>query len=45
VHVPIDPISLDVHEEKEARAKRIILDGVRDHLIPHLVEKSTAKGM
>jgi hypothetical protein len=34
-----DPISLDLHEVKEARAQRIILDGVRDHLIPHLDEK------
>jgi hypothetical protein len=45
VHVPIDPIALDIHEVKEARAQRIILDGVKDHLIPHLAEKSTTKGM
>jgi hypothetical protein len=46
--VPIpasDPIALDVHEVKEAKAQRIILDRVRDHLIPHLVEKKTAKDM
>ena len=30
---------------KEARAQRIILDGVKDHFIPHLVEKTTAKEM
>ena len=34
-----DPIALDVHEVKEARAQRIILDRVKDHLIPHLTEK------
>jgi hypothetical protein len=34
-----NPIALDLHEVKEARAQRIILDGVRDHLIPHLDEK------
>jgi hypothetical protein len=40
-----DPISLDFHEVKEERAQRIILDGVRDHLIPHLDEKKTTKEM
>ena len=40
-----DPIALDLHEVKEARAQRIILDGVKDHLIPHLAEKTTAKEM
>jgi hypothetical protein len=30
---------------KEAREQRIILDGVRDHLIPHLDEKLTTKEM
>jgi hypothetical protein len=33
------PISLDLHEVKEARVQRIILDGVKYHLIPHLAEK------
>ena len=40
-----DPIALDLHEVKEARAQRIILDGVKDHLIPHLTEKTIAKEM
>jgi hypothetical protein len=40
-----DPVALDLHEVKEAKAQRIILDGVKDHLIPHLVEKKTAKEM
>jgi hypothetical protein len=40
-----DPIALDLHEVKEARAQRIILDGVKDHLVPHLVEKKTAQDM
>jgi hypothetical protein len=30
-----DPVALDLHEVKEAKAQRIILDGVKDHLIPH----------
>jgi hypothetical protein len=40
-----DPVSLDLHEVKEAKAQRIILDGVKDHLIPHLAEKNTTKEM
>jgi hypothetical protein len=36
-----DPIVLDVHEVKEAQTQRIILDGVKDHLIPHFAEKKT----
>ena len=46
--VPIpasDPIALDVHEVREAKTQRIILDGVRDHLIPHLAEKKTTNEM
>jgi hypothetical protein len=39
------PVALDLHEVKEAKAQRIILDGVKDHLIPHLAEKKTAKEM
>jgi hypothetical protein len=40
-----DPIALDLHEIKEAEAQRIIMDGVKDHLIPHLAEEKTAKEM
>jgi hypothetical protein len=39
------PIALDLHEVKEAKAQRIILDGVKDHLIPHLAKKKNAKDM
>ena len=38
-----DPIAFDLHEVKEARAQKIILDRVKDHLIPHLAEKTIAK--
>jgi hypothetical protein len=38
-----DPMALDVHEVREAKTRRIILDVVKDHLIPHLAEKKTAK--
>jgi ligand-binding SRPBCC domain-containing protein len=46
VSVPAsDPIALDVHEVKEAKTQRIILDKVKYHLIPHLIEKKTTKEM
>jgi hypothetical protein len=41
----VDHVALDLYEVKEAKAQRIILDGVKDHLIPHLAEKKTAKEM
>jgi hypothetical protein len=40
-----DPVAYHLHEVKEAKSQRIILDGVKDHLIPHLAEKKTAKEM
>ena len=40
-----DPIALDLHEVKEATTQRILLDGVKDHLIPHLDEKQKATEM
>jgi hypothetical protein len=46
VPVPaLDPIDLGVHEVKETKTQRIILDGVKDHLIPHLAKKNTTKEM
>ena len=46
VHVPDSyPIALDVHEVREAKTQRIILDGVKDHLIPHLAGKKTTNEM
>ena len=40
-----DPIALDLHEVKEARVQRIILDWVEDNLIPRLAKKKTTKEM
>jgi hypothetical protein len=46
VVAPVEnPISFDLHETEEAKFQRIILDGVNDHLIPHLAEKKTTKEM
>ena len=37
-----DPKELEVYEELDLKAKLIILDGVKDHLIPHLTGKNIA---
>ena len=42
---PTDQDALDEFKALDARAQRVILDGVKDHLIPHLVEKKTSKDM
>ena len=47
---PTNKDELEEFEAHEARAQRIILDGVKDHLIPHhliphSVDKKTAKDM
>jgi hypothetical protein len=42
---PTNPKDLAVHELKDVKAKRIILDAVKDHLIPHISEKKSAKEM
>ena len=36
VAVPTDPISLAEFKKKNIKAKRIILDSVKDHIIPHV---------
>jgi hypothetical protein len=41
----VDHVDLDLHEIKEAKAQRIILDGMKNHLIPHLAQKKTVKKM
>jgi hypothetical protein len=45
VPVPTNPTTLDAHEVNEAKTQRIILDGVKDHLIPHLAEKKKTNEM
>jgi hypothetical protein len=39
------PIALDFHELNEAKAPNIILDGVKDYLIPHFIEKNIANNL
>lgn len=42
---PTDPKELEVYEEMDTRVKMIILDGVKDPLIPHMSGKNTAHEM
>ena len=44
--VPLaDPAQLAAHIRKDVKARRIIIDGVKDHIIPHLLGKKTTKEM
>ena len=43
VSVDVDP--LKKYEEAQAKEKRMIMDGVKDHVIPHIAEKNTAREM
>jgi hypothetical protein len=36
---------LAAQKKKEVKAKRMIMDAIKDHLIPHISEKKTTKEM
>ena len=40
--VPTDPISLTEFKKKNIKAKRIILDSMKDHIIPHVAGRDYA---
>jgi hypothetical protein len=42
---PIYLVALTAHEKKEIKVERVILDSVKDHLIPHLSKKNMVKEM
>jgi 2-phosphoglycerate kinase len=42
---PTNRAQLVIHNQKDVKARRIILDGVKDHLIPHLSGKNSARDM
>ena len=42
VVVPIDLVSLAEFKKKNIKAKRIILDSVKDHIIPHVAGRNFA---
>ena len=43
--IPTDADPLKKYEENQARTKRLIMDGVKDHVIPHISGKITANEM
>ena len=43
--VPTDADPLRMYEENQARTKRLIIDGVKDHVIPHIAGKNTSHDM
>ena len=45
IAIPVDPNDNDKYEEAMARAKCIILDVVKDHVVQHIVEKETTVEM
>ena len=45
ITLPTDPILLSKFKKKNVRTKRIILDSVKDHIIPHVVGKDYAYQM
>jgi hypothetical protein len=44
VHVPTYATLNEAHE-KDIKAQRVIMDAMKDHLIPHLAEKQLAREM
>ena len=42
---PLDATHLRQFKKNMARAKRLILDGVKDHIVPHIAAKTTAREM
>ena len=42
---PTDLVQLAAHTKKDVKARRILVDGVKDHIIPHLSSKKTTKDM
>jgi len=45
IAIPVDPAADDRYKDAMARAKTIILDGIKDHIVPHIAEKNTSQDM
>lgn len=43
--IPVDPVEHEKYKKAMARAKCIILDGVKDHVLPHIAGKGMASEM
>jgi hypothetical protein len=42
---PTNLTTLYAHNKKEIKSERLVLDSMKDHIIPHLNEKKTTKEM
>ena len=42
---PTDPDLLRKHKEAAGHDKQLIMDGIKDHIVPHIAEKKTANEM
>lgn len=40
-----DPQKLETYKKKNSKSKRIILNGFKHHIFPHIIEKHTTKQM
>jgi hypothetical protein len=40
-----NPQEMTAHKKKKVKAKRVLLESIRDHLIPHITEKTSAREM
>ena len=45
ITIPVDPTNNDKYEDAMARTKSIILNRVKDHVVPHIAEKNTTNEM
>ena len=45
VAILVDPVANEKYEEAEAKVKCMILDKVKDHVIPHISKKNTRREM
>ena len=43
--VTVDPNPLKKFKENQAQTKRLIMDGVKDHVVPHIADKNTTNYM
>ena len=42
---PLDAVNLRQFKKNMARAKRLILDGVKDYIVPHIAANTTTREM
>jgi hypothetical protein len=45
VPIMINPVDLEFHKKREVKDKWVLLESMKDHLIPHIFEKENAKDM